>query len=124
MKTTFEHIREHLISQLPPLEPLPKIANLEYVRKYQSIVLEFERLRSNRLVFGYYRYGHNFQISERGNYNNIDSCIQRLRKYLIDGNQEHLVDVANLCMVEFTTPACHDNPHFTATDNTLHVEKL
>jgi hypothetical protein len=44
-----------------------------------------------------------------------------LRKYKADGNQEHLVDAANLCMVEFIQPACHPSPHFTPSDDGEHA---
>jgi hypothetical protein len=121
MKTITEHIRASLLAKLPSLDPLPAPVSLEYVLSRQTLVERFESLRCNRLAFGFFRYHHNFHSGERGRYNSIDSAIDRLRRYKEDGNQEHLVDTANLCMVEFVQPACHSNPHFTPTDDGQHV---
>jgi hypothetical protein len=124
MKNITDHIRAHLLSSLPSLDPLPTPVSLEYVLERQTLVEKFEQLRYNRLAFGFFRYHHNFHSGERGKYNSIDSAIERLRGYKEDGNQERLVDAANLCMVEFVQPACHSNPHFSATDDTEHVSSI
>jgi hypothetical protein len=122
MKTVTDHLRASLLSQLPSLDPLPVPVSLEYVLSRQTLVEQFESLRRNRLAFGFFRYRHNFHSGERGHYNSVDGAIDRLKRYLKDGNQEHLVDAANLCMVEFVQPACHPNPHFSPTDDGEHVE--
>ena len=121
MRTVSELIREHLLSGIESLDPLPRPVSLEYVFSRQTLIEEFEVLRRNRLANGFYRYHHNFHSGERGKYNSIDSAIDRLRRYKRDGNQEHLVDVANLCMVEYIQPACHSEPHFTPTDDSIHA---
>jgi hypothetical protein len=124
MTTWNEHIRAHLLASIPSLEPLPTPVSLEYVMSRQTLVARFDELRRNRLGFGFFRYHHNFHSGERGKYNSIDSAIDRLRSYKKDGNQEHLVDAANLCMVEFVQPACHPNPHFSSTDDGEHVSTV
>jgi hypothetical protein len=121
MKTTTEHIRAHILRQLPPIDPLPRPVTLEYVMVHQSSSELFDRLRRNRIAQGFFRYHHNLKSGERGKYNAVDDAIERLRRYRDDGNQEHLVDAANLCMIEFANPACHPSPHFTPTDDGEHA---
>jgi hypothetical protein len=83
---------------------------------------EFEDYMRNRLLFGRFRYG-DMSSPEKGKYDNIGSAIRRLQRYKEDGNQELLVDAANLCMIEFVHPN-HPDPHFTATDDEEHVAPL
>jgi hypothetical protein len=113
-----------MLSQIEPLDPLPKPVPLEQVIARQTLIERFEVLRRNRLAIGYFRYCHNFHSGERGKYNSVDSTIERLRRYKRDGNQEHLVDAANLCMVEFVQPSCHPKPHFTASDDADHATEI
>lgn len=75
----------------------------------------------NRLVLGAMRY-ETFDEKRTGhNYNLLGSVRQRLDLYEASGNQEHLVDCANILMIEFECPT-HDDPHFEATDDGVHVE--
>lgn len=60
----------------------------------------FEILRMNRLRIGHLRYGRT-GINRR---DVIPSCIRRMQEYFDQGNQEHLVDVANLVEIEWCTP--------------------
>lgn len=46
----------------------------------------------------------------------IDCLKQRLNNYLLDGNTEWLMDVANFAMMEFMFPS-HPKAHFRATDS-------
>ncbi len=124
MKTVTEHIRQSILSKLSPVDPLPSPIPYEYVLSRQTLIESFESLRRNRLVCGFYRYRQNFHSGERGQYNSVDSAIERLCKYKVDGNQEHLIDASNLCMVEFILPACHPAPHFTASDDAEHALEL
>jgi hypothetical protein len=124
MKTWNDHIREHLLAQLGSLDPLPRPISLEEVRARQTLVERFEQLRTNRLTVGFYRYRHNFHSGERGSYNSIVRARECLMNYLEDGNQEWLVDAANLCMVEFVQPACHPSPHFTPIDDGAHAVRI
>lgn len=81
---------------------------------------EFEQLMRNRLVMGAIRYG---KIGAPGKptYDRVASMQKRLAKYTETGNKEFLVDVANLCLLEFVECA-HPNAHFSAIDDGEHVE--
>lgn len=54
----------------------------------------------NRLIVGGFRYG---RLGQHGkpNYDRIGSIEARLDLYRLFGNQEHLVDIANLALCEF-----------------------
>jgi len=75
----------------------------------------FETYMRNRLLMGYYRYGL-LGSPEKGLFDNMNSALRRIKLYKETGNQEHLVDIANLCMIEFLHPN-HKNPHFLAQDD-------
>jgi len=83
---------------------------------------EFDRLRKNRMVMSFYKYG---PVKE--NYNKVStdgaalvdavkSLKLRLNEYLRTGNTEFLVDVANFAMIEYMYPQ-HSGAHFKATDD-------
>ncbi|MEM6471706.1 MAG: hypothetical protein AAF802_19250, partial [Planctomycetota bacterium] len=55
-------------------------------------------------------------------YDMVGSMQQRLEAYQKDGNLEHMVDVANLCMIEFERPS-HRKPTWAAIDDGIHVGK-
>lgn len=75
----------------------------------------FERLMRNRLLMGAYRYGPLRNNPRRTD--NIGLIVRRARRYLEDGNQEHLVDIANLALVEFVRPGSHPNPCWQPQDD-------
>lgn len=68
---------------------------------------------------GYFRYG---PMGKKPGYDNIGSVKKRIELYEQTGNLEHLVDIANLAMVEFVEGQ-HPNRHFSASDDGIHVEK-
>jgi hypothetical protein len=81
----------------------------------------FERLMRNRLIMGAFRYG---LLNAKANrqYDRVASIIKRLNKYTADGNTEHLVDAANLCLMEFEEGK-HPNKHFRSIDDGEHTSK-
>ncbi|MBW2673149.1 MAG: hypothetical protein JRD89_07005 [Deltaproteobacteria bacterium] len=82
----------------------------------------FERLQRARMVMGYYRYGGLSTPARRAKlYDNVGSAIYRLQRYYRTGNQEFLVDAANLCMVEFMVPSCHHAPCWRPVDDGQHT---
>ncbi len=83
---------------------------------------EFERLMRNRLIMGALRYGRS-GTEEKAQYDCIGSCISRLKKYQQTGNKEHLVDAANLCLIEFIEGR-HPHAHFASIDDGEHVSRL
>ena len=99
-------------TQLPPLETLMK-TEWNY---------EFEKLMRNRLIMGRIRYGGLHEHKGRVLYDHVGSAINRLRMYQRTGNAEHLVDSANLCLVEFTQEG-HENFHFKSADDGYHSPK-
>lgn len=80
----------------------------------------FEQLMRNRLVMGAIRYGR-IGVVGKPQYDRVTSMIKRLQKYADNGNKEFLVDVANLCLLEFVE-CNHSKQHFHAVDEQEHVD--
>lgn len=79
---------------------------------------DFEKLMRNRLIMGAFRYGK-LHAKGKPQYDRIESCIKRLRRYQETGNKEYLVDTANLCLMEFE----EGNGHFESIDDdNIHCE--
>ncbi len=91
-------------------EPRPFPSVIELMKSEWSP--EFERLMRNRLLFGAYRY-RLLADPKRPDYDCVASMIRRLENYKETGNLENLVDVANLCLIEFETGS-HPKQHFEA----------
>lgn len=106
--------KEEKVTTIKPIRP-EELYKTEWSAK-------FERLMRNRLVMGAYRYGR-LGDEYKPQYDRIDSAIARLMKYAETGNQELLVDAANLCMCEYVEPAVK-NVHFAAVDDGEHVKPL
>ena len=82
---------------------------------------EFEQLMRNRLAVGAYRYGL-IGAPNKPKFNHVKSMIKRLQEFDRTGNKEFLVDVANLCLVEFAE-CHHPNEHFNSIDDGEHVQE-
>ena len=80
---------------------------------------EFEQLMRNRLLMGAFRYGK-FKSEDKKAYDRISSIRDRLSAYEESGNDEHLVDIANLCLCEFLE-GTHPQKHFAAIDDGVHT---
>lgn len=82
----------------------------------------FERLMRNRLIAGAYRYG---KLNEplKHDYDRVSSIKKRLVLYENDGNTEHLVDIANLCLCEFVEGK-HPLKHFKSVDDGEHTGEV
>lgn len=106
-------LEENLSSTHHAKEPLYQLKQSEWSS-------EFEQLMRARLLMGRFRYGA-MNNPAKGSYDCIASAQRRLAAYLETGNLEHLVDVANLMLVEFVHPS-HPNAHFAAADDGPHVE--
>lgn len=120
--TVTEHIRRRLLKGVRE-EQTPKVSIPEMRRSQWSE--EFERLMRNRMTVGGYRYGRIHQQTEvTVRFDNIGSIITRAERYRRDGNKEHLVDIANLALIEFVLGNCHPSPHFTSVDDGYHTEPL
>lgn len=114
-------IRHRLLAPVRAVEEIeePKIRPSQMQSSEWS--KEFEQLQRNRLVFGAYRYGK-LKVTGKPQYNRVQSMIQRLSTYNATGNDELLVDVANLCMVEFVE-GNHPDKHFDAVDDGPHCTR-
>jgi hypothetical protein len=124
VKSVIDQIRAHLLSTLGPIDPLPSPVTLEYLTGNAQAVERFDSLRRNRLCVGYLRYHQPLRSGERGRYNSIQRAINCLYDYLKGGNQEHLLDAANLCAVEFVLPACHPEPNLSPVDDGEHTPEV
>lgn len=107
------------LNENPALGDRPSLSEL----RAGQWVPQFETYMRNRLIVGACRY-ETFKEKKLNNiYKIIESIKHRLSLYKETGNQEHLVDCANLLMIEFECPT-HPNPHFSPSDdNSYHVEK-
>jgi hypothetical protein len=101
-----------------PDEPeRPPRPDLEDLRRTQWND-RFEALMRNRLVMGAFRYG-TFQEQGACRHYNPAAIQRHLAAYVETGNAEHLVDIANLALVEFTAPS-HQRFHFLSLDDGDH----
>ena len=111
--TNTEWLRKRLLKDVPDrVEDLNQLYQTEWSK-------QFEDLMRNRLVMGRFRYAP-MQSARKGGFDNIGSAKKRIVLYEQSGNLEHLVDVANLCMIEFVH-GLHPNTHFAASDDGEHV---
>lgn len=116
--TNTEWLRARLLAGVDTSAVGDKTEDLEslYLSEWS---LEFEQLMRNRLLMGRYRYGRIGRIHDT-NYDRIGSALQRLQNYQRTGNLEYLVDIANLCLMEFEH-SDHPDKHFEAVDDGEHV---
>jgi len=123
MKKVTEHIREHILLNAG-MKKAKQMPSLKELRKTEWCS-EFERLMRNRFVLGAFRYGTfaEHEIAGGSDYDDIQSAIDRLKKYQKTGNSEHLVDVANLCLKEFKV-GNHPKQHWESIDDGAHTPKI
>lgn len=118
-KTTHDFLRERLLAQAGIFEPLPPAPSLDEISKIQSCP-SFEQYRKNRMIMGYFRYGSLASQIGKAKYDNVGSIKKRLLLYRADHNREHLVDIANLAMIEFAT---HPDYPFAPSDDGEHTAR-
>lgn len=105
---------------LPEQEPTKPVTLAELQKTEWSA--EFEQLMRNRLIMGALRYGR-LHAKGKPQYDRVASMIKRLNKYQETGNKEYLIDVANLCLLEFEE-CYHPLAHFSAIDDGEHVKSI
>lgn len=94
MPRVIDLLRARLLAIVPERMP-----DLDALRRTERSP-EFERLRMNRKIIGAMRYGL-MAAPGKPRYDRVADMIRRLEAYSADRNAEHLVDVANLCELEF-----------------------
>ena len=82
---------------------------------------EFTELMEHRLLMGFYRY-EPIDSPNKGDYDLMGSLETRLANYRLTGNLEHLIDMGNMCLLEFMHSR-HPLKHFKATDDGEHTQK-
>ena len=112
--TNTEWLRERLLRGVNTTAVGDKTESLAELRKTEWCE-EFEMLMRNRLLVGRFRYGK-MADPEKGNFEIPENIILRVRAYQRTGNLEHLVDVANLALVEFRHSK-HPKKHFSSADD-------
>ena len=118
MKHAHDILRARLHARIdahgkPPARAVPKITPEQLDGQWHA---QFELLMRNRLKMGALRYGLNFcNAAGKPQYDRMQSAIKRLELYRETGNDELLVDVANLMMLEFGE-GVHAKKHFEAVD--------
>jgi hypothetical protein len=121
MKTIHDYLRERLYAQAGVFEKKDILAySLAQIYQMQWSNA-FEQAMRNRMAMGFFRYGALPSQIGKCKYDNVASAKRRLQLYLQDGNMEHLVDVANLCLVEFVV---HPEKKFSPTDDGEHTKQL
>lgn len=121
MGAVHDWIRGKLLRRLG-LEDFAHDGNLEDLLETQWSE-RFEQLRANRMAVSFFRYG-DMRRPGRPTYDHVGYAAKHLASYLEDGNQEHLVDAANLMMIEFVRPCCHPCPHLTQSDGQSYERKF
>ena len=117
-----DHIRDHLLvalgaGQLVATKRLPDLPSL----RQSEWSPRFERLMRNRLIMGAFRYGtFNEKKCSPARYQYAKDAARRLEAYRDTGNTEILVDVANMCLLEFEFGQ-HPMRHFRAVDDGEHT---
>ncbi len=79
----------------------------------------FERFMRNRLVVGAFRYGL-INAPNKRQWDRMGRIKVECDLYAEDGNLERLVDIANMCLLEFEEGK-HPKRHFKALDDQIHT---
>lgn len=114
-----QRLLQNVVSQ-EELAPLNKLS-LNEIRNCQWSIV-FEQWMKNRLMVGYFRYGPTHK-QKKGQYDYLQAALDHINLYQQDGNIEHLVDVANLCLIEFVNGE-HPKRCFTAMDDSKHAQRV
>ena len=114
MKSISKHLRLHLESACKLMPHAPE--HIQLIHSEEDLV--FRRLCLNRKILGAMRYGLMGE-KDKPKWDRITDCIRRLQAYQNDSNLEHLVDVANLCELEFR----EGNGVLKSIDDSQHVKE-
>ncbi len=122
MHTVTQHIRRHIFEQLGMIKKeSDQMPDIEVLKKSEWCD-EFEQLMRNRLIMGAFRYGQ-LAVEDGKEYDRMGSILKRISAYQDTGNLEYLVDIANLCLVEFIKKP-HPSSHWAAQDDAEHAQEI
>ena len=118
-------MRERLLIAAKVILPSAKVTYsmqemeaLQWGDEWQHVL----QLMKNRMIMGGYRYGPT-KIQKPREFDNIFDIKRRLDLYEEDGNMEHLVDAANIIIIECLKKN-HPKFHFSPTDDGVHAERI
>lgn len=112
MRTVSEHLREHLFPTRTRMPDYDSLLETEWSS-------EFEWHMRRNLAFGALRHGL-IGAPGKPQYDRMTSILRRLIAYRRDKNAEHLVDIANLCLLEYVEG--EHNGFSSQCDHALHTE--
>lgn len=121
LKTVTDHIRDRLLKNVDT-SPIGEVTSSLEDLRVSEWSEEFEQHMRSRLLMGAFRYG---KMAAKGkpSYKRLGSIEIRLKLYEKSGNQEHLVDAANLLMLEFVEPSIDGAHFFSQAEAEHHTEK-
>jgi len=116
--TITDHLRKSILSHSGYIERMPDLESL----KQTEWCPEFEQAMRQRLLMGSFRYG---RIKEEGKlkFDRLTDIKKRLELYEQTGNDEILVDIANLALMEFVE-GNHPKKHFKTIDDGEHTHGI
>jgi len=110
-----------LFDSLIQTEWSPRFENLMIQNApYDAVDEYFLQLMKNRLVQGAFRYGL-LHAEGKKNWDRISSAKERIRLFRETGNGEHLIDVANMMLLEFEE-GNHPKAHIGPTATTVYID--
>ena len=118
MKTVTEQIRARLHARLGIHEVNGRLDARMIV--HSEWCPEFECLQRARLIMGACRYGP-LGAANKPAWDRPPDIKRRIEAYEGDGDLEHLVDVANLCMLEYVEGR-HPLRHLGGRDDGAHTQ--
>ena len=118
--TIFELMRNRLLIAAGVLRPKPNAHPSLSELKISEWSPDFEQKMRNRLIMGSFRYQTFATKRNSYNYDTATEAIKRIERYQADGNTEHLVDAANMCLLEYEFGK-HPTKHFKSVDDGEHA---
>ena len=124
MKHLHDILRERLLKTVIdeetviPTISLSDMKKLQWGDEWENILL----LMQHRMIMGGYRYGPT-KLQKKREFDNISDIKRRLELYNDTGNMEHLLDAANITIIECLKQS-HPNFHFESIDDGVHTERI
>ncbi len=123
MRHIHDIMRKRLLTKAGVVKPEVRELPSLRILKESEWSPEFEQCMRNRLIMGAFRY-ELFNIKRQGlKYDLAPEAIRRIKLFIETGNTEHLVDAANMCLIEFEF-SNHPNKHFYRVDDGEHAERV